>query len=82
MISRSVFCCRYGALENFGLACGDADWIAAYSPQKNPQVRFIDGLARAARIGSLVAQASIEQAICTRHNFFDLDSAICGSWVK
>jgi hypothetical protein len=62
VISRAVSCCHYGASEYFGLACVGFDWIAAYSPQKNPQLKFLDGLARAARIGSQVAQASIEQS--------------------
>jgi hypothetical protein len=61
LTSRSASCCSFGALEDFGVACAGSDWSAAYSPQKIPEIRFLDGLAQAARIGSQVARTSIEQ---------------------
>src|ERR1700676_4410553 len=78
--SRSVSCCSNGALEDFGVACAGFDWRAAHSPQKIPEVRFLYWLKRSELVLRFLGQAS-SKAICTLHDFFDLDSAICGSWV-
>jgi len=77
--SRSACCCRYGALDNFGLLASASDWPAAHSPQKIQEIRFLDALASNRPNVSSGCPARGHRFNYTLR-FPDLDTATFGSW--